>query len=122
RRLLLGGESSHHATTQLFPLAVAEDDAREIHGRHPERVVIGRRPDEGRLVAREVLAPRHGDGEGAHVALDLRAPPSAPLLAEMVSEQTIALEPEVDLAMVDALPGTPFPAFPGHAIPPHRTH
>src|SRR5262252_4837918 len=93
RRLLLGGESSHHATTQLFPLAVAEDDAREIHGRHPERVVIGRRPDEGRLVAREVLARRHGDGEGAHVSLDLRAPPSAPLLAEMVGEQTIALAP-----------------------------
>src|SRR5215470_13880810 len=116
RRLLLGGESSHHATAQLFPLTVAEDDSRQVHGRHPERVVIGRRPDEGRLVAREVLAPRHGDGEGAHVALDLRAPPGAPLLAEVVGEQTIALEPEVNLAMVDARPRRSLRALRGKEI------
>src|SRR5215510_5838937 len=116
RRLLLGGESSHHATPQLCPLTVAEDDPRQVHGRHPERVVIGRRPEEGRLVAREVLAPRHGDGKGAHVVLDLRAPPSASLLAEMVGEQTIALEPEVNLAMVDALPRRPLRALTGEEI------
>src|SRR5215510_10917658 len=63
-----------------------------------------------------MLAPRHGDGEGAHVAFELRAPPGPPLLAEMVGEQTIALEPEVDFAMVDALPGRPLRALRGEEI------
>src|SRR5262249_24393794 len=105
RRLLVGGESSRHATTQLLPLAVAEDDPRQVHGGRPERVVIGRRSDEGRLIAREVLAPRHRDREGAHVALDLRAPTGPPFVAEVIGEHTVALEPKLDLAMVDTLPG-----------------
>src|SRR5262249_44001290 len=116
RRLLVGGESSHHATAQLLPLAVAEDDPRQVHGGRPERVVIGGRSDEGRLIAREVLAPRYGDGEGAHVALDLRAPSGPSLLTEVIAEQAIALEPEVDLPMVDPLPGRPLRALRGEEI------
>src|SRR5262250_270251 len=116
RRLLLGDESSHHATSQLFPLTVAEDEPRQVHGRHPERVVIGRRSDEGRLIAREVLALRHRDREGTDVARDLRAPTEPPLLAELIGEHTVALESEIDLAMVDALPGRSFRALRGEEI------
>src|SRR5215470_3385734 len=116
RRLLVDGESSHHATAQLLPLAVAEDDPRQVHGGCPERVVIGRRSDEGRLIAREVLALRHRDREGTDVAIDLRAPTEPPLLAEVIGEHAVALEPEIDLAMVDALPGRSFRALRGEEI------
>ena len=78
--------------------------------------MVGGGANEGRLIAREVLAARHRDGEGAHVALDLRAPPGAPLLAELVDEEAVALEPEVDLAMVDPLPGRSLRALRGEEV------
>src|SRR5215470_7662320 len=104
--MLRRGESVHHTMPKLFPLVVAEDAPRQIDGRGPEGVVIRRSPEIGRLIARKMLSCRKCLGESAHVALDLRLPPHAPLVTQMLLEDSICFDPRVQFAVVHSFAGT----------------
>ena len=94
-RLLHGGEAADNRFSQALPFLVAEHPARKMQRRGPQRVMIGRCADEGRVIPGEIQPLGGIRRQRSHILFNLPLPARAALLSQLAFEKPVSFEPHV---------------------------